>query len=115
MDMGDTSHVRAEISNAVVGLHRDYFGKGPNRAKTYINDNLVLCVLENGTTTVEQTLRSGGRADEARTARVDVIQDTAEEALKSKVEELTHQKVGALIGGHNPDEDVTTLVFLLED
>jgi uncharacterized protein YbcI len=115
MDKGGTTNMRAEISNAVVGLHREYFGKGPTRAKTYINDGLVLCVLENGTTTVEQTLQWGGRSDEARAARVDVIQDTAEDALKAKVEELTRQKVGALIGGHNPDEDVTTLVFLLED
>jgi uncharacterized protein YbcI len=114
MDKGDSSKMRAEISNAVVGLHRDYFGKGPTRAKTYIHDNLVLCVLENGATTVEQTLRTGGRGDEARAARVGVIQDTAEDALKAKVEQLTQQKVEALVGGHNPEEDVTTLVFLLE-
>ncbi len=39
-----------EISNAMVGLKKRYYGKGPENARTYLNDNYVMCVLEGGIT-----------------------------------------------------------------
>ena len=37
---------RAMISKAIVGLQAEYYGKGPTKAKTYIDDDLVVVVLE---------------------------------------------------------------------
>jgi uncharacterized protein YbcI len=111
--MSSAKSLRAEISNAVVSAHRRYFGKGPTRAKTYIGDNVVLCVLQNGATAVEQTLTAGGRGEEARIARMEIIH-TAECTLRGELEQLTQQKVRAFVGGYDPDQDITTLVVLLE-
>ena len=33
--------MRADISNAMVGLKKGFYGRGPTKAKTYLNDNYV--------------------------------------------------------------------------
>ena len=46
----------ARISNAIVGIFSECYGRGPTKAKSYLFDNYVLCVLEDILTTVERTL-----------------------------------------------------------
>ena len=45
----------AQISTGLVQLHSSHYGKGPTKAKTYALDELVVCVLRDGFTTVERT------------------------------------------------------------
>ena len=40
--------VLANISNALVRLHKEYYGKGPTRAKTFVVDDAVVCILRTG-------------------------------------------------------------------
>lgn len=54
------SSVTAEISNAMVGLKKKFYGRGPDKAKTYLNDNYVFCVLDGGLTQNERTLLDAG-------------------------------------------------------
>ena len=58
----------ARISNAIVGIFSECYGRGPTKAKTYLFDNYVLCVLEDILTTVERTLVSRTRGAGARGA-----------------------------------------------
>jgi uncharacterized protein YbcI len=51
--------VRTEISDGLVALLKDYYGRGPERTKTYVDDDLVVCLLRGGFTRVR-------RADPAR-------------------------------------------------
>lgn len=47
----------AAVTTGIVGLFREYYGRGPTRAKTYLlDDRYVVCVLRNTMTTVERTL-----------------------------------------------------------
>jgi uncharacterized protein YbcI len=46
----------AEITNRIVAFMRDHYGRGPIKAKTYVLDNLIVCVLSDGFTTIERTL-----------------------------------------------------------
>ena len=50
------------ISDGMVGLLKEFYGRGPTRAKSYFVDDLVVCVLRGGFTRVEQTLLDGGRS-----------------------------------------------------
>jgi hypothetical protein len=52
--------VRSEVSNAMVGLMKHFYGKGPTKAKTFLNDNYVFCVMEGGLTRNEETLIERG-------------------------------------------------------
>ena len=57
---GATLH--AAISHAIVGLLREYTGRGPTKARTTIRDNVVLVMLEQTLTKGEQSLVNKGRA-----------------------------------------------------
>src|ERR671917_468963 len=62
--------INAEISNAMVGLKKEFYGRGPTKAKTYVNDNYVFCVLEGGLTKNEETLLAAGEHQLVRQFRV---------------------------------------------
>ena len=49
----------AEITNRIVALMREHYGRGPIKAKTYVLDNLIVCVLSDGSP------RSSGRWSKA--------------------------------------------------
>src|SRR4051812_10734153 len=55
-----TGNMRLAISNALVGIKKNLYGKGPVKAKTYINDNYIFSVLEGGLTRNEETLIAAG-------------------------------------------------------
>ena len=46
----------AAVSNAVVAIFSECYGRGPTKAKSYAFDNYVVTVLEDFLTTVEETL-----------------------------------------------------------
>jgi uncharacterized protein YbcI len=54
---GGLGEALAEITTALVGLHKRFYGKGPVRANTFMLDNTVLCLLEGGFTIVEGSVR----------------------------------------------------------
>ena len=64
------------------------FGKGPTGAKTYVLDDLVICVMRDGLTTVEKTLFEQGRGDAVREMRA-AFQDAVSDRFTGVVEELT--------------------------
>jgi uncharacterized protein YbcI len=89
--------MRAEISNAMVGLKKEFYGKGPTKAKTYINDNYVLCVMQGGLTKNEETLLAAGQHDLVRQFRLK-FQEAMAAATTEAVERLTGCRV---IGYHS--------------
>jgi uncharacterized protein YbcI len=60
----------AEVSNAVVQIFSEYYGRGPTKAKSYLFDNYVVTVLEDILTTVERTLVEKGEEDLVRRVRL---------------------------------------------
>ena len=54
----------------MVGLKKDFYGKGPTKAKTFLNDNYVFCVMEGGLTRNEETLIERGHEDLVRNYRL---------------------------------------------
>ena len=70
--------VRTAISDGLVALIKEYYGRGPDRTKTYVSDDLVVCLLRGGFTRVEQTLFQAGHAEDVirqRMAFQDVMRD----------------------------------------
>jgi uncharacterized protein YbcI len=103
----------AEISNALVGLHKRYYGKGPVKAKTFLVDNTVLCLLEGGFTIVERTLIDTGRDQIVRDLRHSfqlAMQDQYTEVVESRLE----RKVVAYLSQVHTDPDIAVELFMLE-
>jgi uncharacterized protein YbcI len=96
-DRGRRQTIRAEISNAMVGLKKEFYGKGPTKAKTYLNDNYVFCVMEGGLTRNEQTLIDRGHEDLVRTYRLR-FQEAMEAPTVEAVQRITDRGV---IGYHS--------------
>jgi uncharacterized protein YbcI len=80
------------LSNAMVGLKKQYYGKGPSRARSYLMDEYVLVVMEGGLTRSEETLLAAGQADLVRNYRL-AFQETVTQTTTRAVEELTGRKV----------------------
>ena len=51
----------------MVGLKKNFYGKGPTKAKTFLNDNYVFCVMEGGLTRNEETMVERGHEDSCAT------------------------------------------------
>ena len=97
VDAGAQGDVRSAISNAMVGLKKRYFGKGPEKARTYCNDNYVFVALEGGLTRNEETLLAAEQDEAVRDYRL-LFQRTMSETTTTAVEQLTGRTV---IGYHS--------------
>jgi uncharacterized protein YbcI len=103
----------AEISNAMVGLKKEFYGKGPTKAKTYINDNYVFCVLQGGITRNEETLIAAGQEMLVREFRLR-FQEAMADATTEAIERLTGRRV---IGYHSQivfDPEHAFEIFVLD-
>ncbi len=105
--------LRAAISNAMMRVTRDFYGRGPERAKTYLAENYVFCVLEDLLTTVERTLLEGGQSLLVRHVRLR-FHDMTATVFAEEIETLTGRKV---LAGHSQivfSPDTVFYVFVLE-
>jgi uncharacterized protein YbcI len=113
-DRSSLGEMRATISNEIVRLQAEYYGKGPTRAKTYIVDDLVVVVLEESFTRAEKTLAERGERDAIEHIRRRFQQQMADE-FTSVVEQATGRKVRVFLSETNIEHDVSVETFLLAD
>jgi uncharacterized protein YbcI len=101
-----------ELSNAMVALHRERYGRGPGGAKCFLSDEIAVCVLSDIFTQVEQTLIDAGEEGHVRHSRT--LHETAIEAeYKAAVEAVLGRQVEACLSVIHVDPDVAVLTFLL--
>jgi uncharacterized protein YbcI len=84
----------AAVSNAIVAIFSECYGRGPTRAKTYSFDNYLFTVLEDLLTTVERTLVDNGEEDLVRTVRL-TFQEAIADRLTSEVARIVGRDVVA--------------------
>ena len=96
----------------MVALLKEFYGRGPTRAKTYYQDDLVVCLLRGGFTRVEQTLQEGGRGDSVIQQRMD-FQDLMRERFVAVTEDTTGRQVIGFMSGNQQDPDIMCEVFIL--
>jgi uncharacterized protein YbcI len=103
----------AGITNELVHLHTQYYGKGPTRAKTYMVNDTVICMLKEGFTTVERTLIDQGRPEAVHDIRTS-FQAAMRDQFVGIVEKATGRSVLAYMSQVHVDPDVAVELFLLE-
>jgi uncharacterized protein YbcI len=87
----------AAISNVIVTIFAEYYGRGPTKAKTYSFDNYLVTVLEDILTTVERTLVECGEEGLVRKVRL-TFQEATAERFTSAVAEIAGREV---VGYHS--------------
>lgn len=105
--------VLTAISDGIVALLKEFYGRGPTRAKSYYEDDLVVCVLRGGFSRVEQTLVDGGRGSAVIQQRME-FQDLMRERFEAVIEAATGQRVIGFMSGNQQEPDIMCEVFILE-
>ncbi len=111
---GPGGATRAAISNAVVRLMTDLYGKGAARTRTFIAEEYVFCALEGVLTTVERTLVEAGETDLVRELRVR-FGEMVRPVVAAEVARLLGRQVLAMESQLVFDPDTLFLIFVLGD
>lgn len=103
----------AGITRELVGLHTEYYGQGPTKARSYMIGDALVSILEGGFTTVEKTLMAEGRALAVHHVRRS-FQSAMEGRFRAVVEDGTGRKVIAYISQIHTDPDLAVELFVLD-
>jgi uncharacterized protein YbcI len=104
--------VLTAISDGMVALLKEFYGRGPMRTKSYYEDDLVVCLLRGGFSRVERTLLEGGRGSSVIQQRMD-FQDVMRDRFQMVVEQATGRRVIGFMSGNQQDPDIMCEVFIL--
>jgi uncharacterized protein YbcI len=104
--------VAARISNMVVQVLRAYTGRGPTKAWTSIDTDLIVVVLHDTLTKGERSLVADGRAQLVRDMRK-AYQDTMGPELTAGIQEITAREVIAFLSDNHIDPDIAIETFVL--
>jgi uncharacterized protein YbcI len=104
--------VLTAISDGIVALLKEFYGRGPTRTKTYYEDDLVVCLLRGGFSRVEQTLLEGGRGSAVIQQRME-FQELMRERFVAVIERATGRRVIGFMSGNQQDPDIMSEVFIL--
>src|SRR3954447_9674805 len=110
---GDQGRIAAAISNGVVHVFSEHTGRGPTRARTTIDGQTVVVILQDGLTKAEQSLVDAGRHTEVLELRR-TFQETMRDDLVAVVERLTTRSVHAFMSANHIAPDAAAEVFLLD-
>ncbi len=102
----------AAISNHVVRTMSEYTGRGPTKARTYLNDNVAIVVLQDTLTKGERSLVNDG-LDELVLKMRKAFQGTMRHDIVAGIEEILGRKVTAFLSDNHIYPDVAVEVFLL--
>jgi uncharacterized protein YbcI len=102
----------AAISNRVVRVLSEYTGRGPTRARTFFNDDLITVLVQDTLTKGERSLVQDGKSELVMTVRRE-FQDTMERELVAGVQELTGREVVAFFSANHLDPDAALESFLM--
>ncbi len=100
------------ISDGLVALLKEFYGRGPSRVKSYFEDDLVVCVLRGGFSRVEQTLLESGRGAAVIHQRME-FQDVMRARFEAVIQDATGQRVIGFMSGNQQDPDMMCEVFIL--
>ena len=104
--------VLTSISDGMVALLKEFYGRGPTRTKTYYEDDLVVCLLRGGFSRVEQTLLDGGRGSSVIRQRME-FQELMRARFEGVIESATGRRVIGFMSGNQQDPDIMCEVFIL--
>jgi uncharacterized protein YbcI len=107
-------HLLAAISNSIVGILREHYGRGPMKAKTYALDDIIVVVMRgSGFTPLEKTIMDSGQPERVISMRED-FQRVMADRYRGTIEELTGRKVLAFLSQAHVEPDITMEIFFVD-
>src|SRR5918999_6027470 len=94
------------VSNALVTLHKEQFGRGPTRARAnFAGEDTLVCVLEDALLPAERTMVKMGDQQRVRDSRT-AFQAATRDEFVSAVEGIIGRQVRAFASAVDPDQNV---------
>jgi uncharacterized protein YbcI len=105
--------VRTALANAMVGMKKQFYGRGPTASKAWILDDYVFVAMEGGLTRNEETLLADGKEDLVRSYRLS-FQETVGDVVMEAVAEILGRAVLTYHSQIVFDPPRTFEIFVLE-
>jgi uncharacterized protein YbcI len=102
----------AAISTLTVRLFGQYTGRGPSKARTFVDENVVIVVLQDMLTTAELTLVENERAEIVLATRK-IFQEAMSVELIAGIEQILERTVVAFLSANHIDPDIAIGAFVL--
>jgi uncharacterized protein YbcI len=103
-----------QISNAIVRIYKDAFGRGPTKARAqFAGPDTLVVLLQDSMTVVERNLAAMGEHGRLRDARL-FFQYALETEFRGIVERHLGRRTTAFVSGIDTREDLSVEVFALE-
>jgi uncharacterized protein YbcI len=104
----------AAVSNAMVSLHKEQFGRGPTNARSHFaGPDALICVLEDALLPAERKMVQMGEHQRVRESRTAFQVASADEFVRA-VEQIVERKVRAFASAIDVDRDVVFENFSFE-
>jgi uncharacterized protein YbcI len=110
--LNERGQVLADVSNAIVRIHKRFYGKGPVKARAHLSQDLLTVILEGGFTRGEQTLHDHGHAQEVVRSRL-AMQQSIENEFRIAVESILYRAVRSFMSANDPSNGLQAEIFVL--
>jgi uncharacterized protein YbcI len=106
--------VLAQMSNEMVRLYKELFGRGPTKARTnFAGPDCLVCTLEQSLTPAERSMVEMGELQRLRDVRL-YFQHAREDDFRAAAERITGRSVRGFVSGMDVREDIATEIFYLD-
>ena len=104
----------ASVSNALVRIFKEQFGRGPTKARSYFaGPDTLICVLEDSFTPAERKLAEMGEHQRLRDMRL-ITQHASEKEFRAAVESIVGRQVRSFMSAMDTHTDTSAEIFVFE-
>jgi uncharacterized protein YbcI len=111
-ERGERGQLLACVSDAVVAIHKQFYGKGPTKARSHLAGDLLVVLLEGGFTRAEHTLSDRGYSREVQQTRL-AMQSSVEDEFCAAVESILGRSVRSFMSANDPRNELQAEIFVL--
>ena len=105
--------LNAALANELGKLIADFTGRGAQRSRAFVHQDVVVCLFEDTASNAEKNLVASGRSDLVRLSR-NALQDAMAPQLIAAVERLTERTVRSFLSGGDTSGGSSIEAFMLE-
>jgi uncharacterized protein YbcI len=102
------------VSNAMVALHKEQFGRGPTNARSHFaGRDTLICVLRDALLPAERAMVDMGESQRVRESRL-WFQVATSQRFIDAVEQIVGRTVFSFASATDPEKDVVTEIFIFD-
>ncbi|MDX6610561.1 MAG: hypothetical protein QOF85_2486 [Solirubrobacterales bacterium] len=104
----------SQLSREIVQLHARLYGRGPTKARSYMQNDYAVCILEEIFTTAERTLIGAGASEHVRETRKK-FQEAVKDEFVGVVERITGRSVKVFLSQVDVDANLALEFFIFAE